>query len=79
MPSITIKNLPADLHRRLRERAAQHQRSLNSELIACIRNSVMVTPVDTDELLAHVRALRAQVSGRLTDHALRGFRDRGRP
>ena len=34
MAIITLKNIPADLHRDLKKRAEQHHRSLNKEIIA---------------------------------------------
>ncbi len=34
MPSLTLKNVPQELHERLREAAAQNHRSLNGEVIA---------------------------------------------
>ena len=34
MATITLKNIPADLHRDLKKRAEQHHRSLNKEIIA---------------------------------------------
>ena len=34
MATITLKNIPADLHRKLKKRAEEHHRSLNQEIIA---------------------------------------------
>ena len=34
MATITLKNIPADLHRELKKRAEEHHRSLNKEIIA---------------------------------------------
>ena len=34
MATITLKNIPADLHRKLKKRAEEHHRSLNKEIIA---------------------------------------------
>ena len=34
MATITLKNIPADLHRDLKKRAEEHHRSLNKEIIA---------------------------------------------
>jgi plasmid stability protein len=34
MATLTIRNLPADLHARLREQARRNRRSLNQEIIA---------------------------------------------
>lgn len=36
MASVLIKNLPDDLHERLKDRAQRHHRSVNKELIALI-------------------------------------------
>jgi plasmid stability protein len=36
MASVLIKNLPDELHRRLKQRAERHHRSLNKEVIALI-------------------------------------------
>ena len=36
MATITLKNIPADLHRELKKRAEEHHRSLNKEIIATI-------------------------------------------
>ncbi|MHB8874429.1 MAG: FitA-like ribbon-helix-helix domain-containing protein [Myxococcaceae bacterium] len=79
MPSITLKNLPGDLHRRLKDRAQQHQRSLTSEILACLRSAVGAERVDPDELLVRARANRARVAGRLTQKELRALKGEGRP
>ena len=34
MATITLKNIPADLHRELKKHAEEHHRSLNREIIA---------------------------------------------
>ena len=33
MPTLTIKNIPAKLHERLKKSASEHHRSLNSDVI----------------------------------------------
>ena len=37
MPTITLKNIPADLHRELKKRAEEHHRSLNREILATLK------------------------------------------
>jgi len=37
---ITIRNIPDELYERLKQRAAQNRRSLNSELLAVLENAV---------------------------------------
>lgn len=39
MPSITIKNVPEDLLERLRQRAKEHRRSLQAEVLTILEQS----------------------------------------
>jgi plasmid stability protein len=78
MPSLTLKDLPSDVHRALKERAARNSRSLNAEAIDCLRRAVQAHRIDPDELLARARRLREQVGFRLTAREIRAARDRGR-
>jgi plasmid stability protein len=79
VPTLTLKNLPAEVHRRLKARAARHGRSLNAEAIACLRTSVSVEPIDVDALVARARAHRAAVKGRLAEDEVRALKGEGRP
>ena len=40
MPSITIKNIPADMYESLKKQAAANQRSITAEIIYLIEQSV---------------------------------------
>jgi plasmid stability protein len=40
MPSITVRNVPDDVHRALRVRAARHGRSAEAEVRAILENAV---------------------------------------
>jgi plasmid stability protein len=78
MATVTVKNLPAEVHRRLKGRAERHRRSLNSEIIECLREASMPARIDSEALLAKARALRPKVSSRLNERRLRELKDRGR-
>lgn len=79
MPSLTIKNLPPDLYERLKASAEGARRSLNSEVIHRLEQSVGTVPVDADVLLARVRAVRERNRVEyLTDDSLRDAIDEGR-
>ena len=43
MATITLKNIPADLHRELKKRAEEHHRSLNKEIIATLKSATSGT------------------------------------
>ena len=40
MATLTLKNVPDDLHRRLKERAARNHRSLNREVIHALEEAI---------------------------------------
>jgi plasmid stability protein len=59
--TITLKNVPPDLHRSLKECAKRHKRSLNQEAIHVLENSLMGDSVRRTSLLQppKVRSLGA--------------------
>lgn len=79
MPSVTLKNLPDDLHQRLRERAARHHRSLNSEIIAALEGVVRSEPGDAAAAIERIRRLRPTGHERLTARDFDALRPQGRP
>ena len=78
MASITLKDLPEKLHRRLKARALQQHRSLNSHIIALLEAATTPQRVDPNALLTRASKLRARVGGRLTDSDLAILRGAGR-
>ena len=80
MATLTIKNIPEPLVRRLKRRAAEHRRSLNLEVITCLEAAAQSVPVDADTLLARARDVRRVPARlRLTDALLRRLKTAGRP
>lgn len=80
MATLTIKNIPEPLVRRLKQHAAAHRRSLNFEVIAYLEQMTHRVPVDAEALPARARAVRRAPKGiRLTDRLLREFKMAGRP
>jgi plasmid stability protein len=80
MPTLTIKGMPDDLYRRLKDRAARHRRSLNSEILVALEQATLAPPPDAPSLLARADALRATLSTpRLTEARLRAAKNTGRP
>ena len=61
MPTLTIKGMPDPLYLRLKERAAEHRRSLNSEILVLLEQVVAATPPDPYALLTRVDALRKKL------------------
>ena len=80
MATLTIRNLPDTLYARLKARAAEHRRSLNSEAILAVEQALTETAfVDPARTLAKLRRGRARLTGLyLTDNDLRAARGAGR-
>ena len=72
MPGLLIKDLPPHLHRKLKEQAARHHRSMTGEVLAVLERAL-------DEGVSRER-LPPPFKGRLpmTDQFIARGRDRGR-
>lgn len=77
--NFTLKNIPDDLYRKIRERAERNQRSINGEIISILAAATASKKVPADEILAGARALRARTRGFLTDELLGRSKREGRP
>lgn len=79
MATLTIKNVPERLHKRLRECAAQHRRSINSETICCLEKVLGAHRVDPKKFLAEVQARQKRMPYvNLTEEFLRAAKNEGR-
>jgi plasmid stability protein len=72
MATITLKNIPAELHRQLKKRAEEHHRSLNKEIIATLKSAasenVRLDPTNLEESVRQARALfRRPITAREID------------
>ena len=77
--NFTLKNIPEDLYRKVRENAERNQRSINGEIISILTAATASKRMPVDELLARARVLRAKTRGRLTGDILDRARRDGRP
>jgi plasmid stability protein len=72
MASITLKNIPAELHRELKKRAEEHHRSLNREILATLKSaaggSIRLDPTKLEESVRRARSLfRRPITAREID------------
>jgi len=56
--TITVKNIPPELHERLKQSAALHHRSINSEVIVLIEESLSAKKRKPEDFLASAKVLR---------------------
>lgn len=79
MATLTIKNVPESVVRRLKQLAASQHRSLNFQVISYLEQMTHSVPVNPDVLLARARALRRTSKGiKVTDRLLDELKTAGR-
>jgi len=61
MPALTIKNIPVDLYEELKTTAKQHHRSINSEVIMCLKQKLFPSKLSTQDKLSSIQMLRSQI------------------
>lgn len=77
--TITLKNIPDELYQQLKESAARHRRSVNSEIIYWLERVVGAPTVDVEATLGRARQLREEAGLYITsDDELRALKDEGR-
>jgi len=63
MATVTVKNIPDELYKRLKSVAEINRRSINSEIIVCIEKAVASRRISLDEVLENARQLRQLTAG----------------
>jgi len=79
MATVTVKNIPDELYKRLKAVAEINRRSINSEIIVCIENAVTSRRVNPEEVLENARRLRQLTEGhRISDEEFNQAKAEGR-
>jgi plasmid stability protein len=78
MSTITIKDVPREMHRTLKSRAEAHGRSLNKEIIMTLEGALHSAPIDAKALGKHARAVRETMGVYLTQRDLTELKNLGR-
>ena len=78
MSTITLKNVPSEIHATLKTQARAHGRSLNREIIAVLSERLHASRVDGMAVQAQARAVRETMGVYLTQADLAALRDVGR-
>jgi len=77
--TITLKNIPADLHRELKKRAEENHRSLNKEVLATLRNVTNQSRrLEPAELIREARAARKNFKRQVSPAEIKAWIRRGR-
>lgn len=79
MTTYTIKNIPPNIYEKLKRSAELNRRSINSEIIFCIENTVQSQAVDSELVLRKARKLRSLTQDYpITDDELKMAKEDGR-
>jgi plasmid stability protein len=78
MANVTIKDLPPELHGRLKETAKMNRRSLNAEVITLLEAALEPRRVNVDEILAAAHSVRSQVKRQLSEVEITRMKRQGR-
>ena len=79
MATLTIRKVPDTLYERLRSRASENRRSINSEVIVCIEKVVGTRKRDVEAILARAEALREKTAEyKITDDEIDRAKTEGR-
>lgn len=83
MPTLVVENIPEKLYELLERSARLNKRSLEDEVIACIRGTVGAQKIDRRDVeteIARARELREKTRGIwLTDDEINAAKQEGRP
>jgi len=81
MAALTLRNIPDDLYQSLKEKALNHHRSLNKEVVYLLEKVLQDDPGDDATWLLQARELRSSLAEMppLDDSMLQQAKNEGRP
>jgi plasmid stability protein len=80
VPTITVKNIPERTYNVLKKQAAEHRRSINSEIIYIIERATRSNKIDPFYHLQAARRIRKKTEGHtFLNTDMSNAKNRGRP
>lgn len=76
--NLSLKEVPAATHRRLKERAEANHRSLNSEILAILDAALSSRRIDAEENIRKAQVLRQKFHGTVSETDLNKAKRAGR-
>ncbi len=77
--NITIRDIPDDVYEKIKQQAALHHRSINSEVIVYLKKLVQSNRRDPDQIINRARKLKQKAKGTLSIDEIQQAIDQGRP
>ncbi|RCK79866.1 MAG: hypothetical protein OZSIB_4020 [Candidatus Ozemobacter sibiricus] len=78
MATITLKNVPRQIHLGIKKRAEKNHRSINGEILACLERVLGLCTADADDLLANMEKAHEGLRFKVTVEDIRAARREGR-
>ena len=79
LATITLKNIPPDLHRAMKKRAEKDHRSLNKEIIATLKSATDETHiVNLDAMIREARSARSKFKRQISAAEIDAWKRAGR-
>lgn len=79
MATLTIKNVPDSVYKRLKQQAKNNRRSINNEVITILENMLPPQERDVDKILEEARKIRQLTANyTLTEEELNRWKNEGR-
>ncbi len=78
MSTITIKDVPPEVHQSLKTRAQAHGRSLNKEIIVMLESLLHGAVIDAKAVAKHAQAVLETMGAYLTQKNLETLKNAGR-
>lgn len=77
--NLTLKNIPDEVYRRLKDSARIHRRSMNSEAIVCLETVLHPTRLGPEARLERARRIRTGLKGDFPAAHVDELKKAGRP
>jgi plasmid stability protein len=78
MASVTIKNLPDPIYKKLKARAKSNHRSINGEIVNVLSRELNEADFNVGEFLAEAEKIRNKIKLVFTDEELLAIKNEGR-
>ena len=78
LATITLKNVPRNVHERIKKRAERNRRSLNLEILACLESILGIRESVADELFANIEKAHAGLHFKATRREVQAAKIEGR-
>lgn len=76
--NISVKGIPMDVYEQIKKRAERNYRSINSELVATLADSVESNRVEYETVVYNAKYIRDRAKGALTTEEIQQAIEEGR-